>query len=196
MGGRGKPRRESPMMFSRSRFIFFHRHFSPRRGFARRGGAMRTLLPAAVLAGLLVAVTAPAGQASHDSVRGTARHLGADPPFPVIEVHVNAFGEATGLNPRGKLSVDASGIHSYTGDVTCLSVIGNQATIGIQIVKSSDPALIGQGELWSVVDNGSAGDSDRIAGYEITPAPPVVCPPLFFNVSVVSGNYVINDEAP
>jgi hypothetical protein len=155
-----------------------------------------TFLPAAALAGLLLALTAPAGQASQDAVTGTARHLGADPPFPVIQVHVNAFADATGLNPRGKLSVDAEGIHSYTGDVTCLSVIGNQASIGIQIVKSSNPAFIGQGELWSVVDNGSLGGPDQIAGYEITPTPPVVCPPLFFNVPIVSGNYNIRDAAP
>jgi hypothetical protein len=109
---------------------------------------------------------------------------------------VNAFGDATGLNLRGSLSVKAEGIHSYTGEVTCLSVIGNQATIGIVIVKSSDPALLGQGELWSVVDNGSPGDSDRVAGFEITPTPPVVCPPLFFNVPVASGNYVVHDAAP
>jgi hypothetical protein len=156
----------------------------------------RSALVATALAGLLLAVTAPAGQASQDSVTGTARHLGADPPFPVIQVHVNAFADATGFNPRGKLSVDAEGIHSYTGDVTCLSVFGNQATVGMQITKSSDPALIGQGELWSVVDNGSPGDTDRIAGYEITPTAPVVCPSLFFNVSVVSGNYVVHDDAP
>ena len=156
---------------------------------------MRKLIPAAALAGLLLAVTAPVAQAGQDSVTGTARHLGADPPFPVIQVHVNAFADATGLNPRGNLSVDAEGIHSYTGEVTCLSVIGNQASVGIEIVKSSDPALIGQGELWSVVDNGS-GDADRIAGYEITSTPPVVCPPLFFNVPVVSGNYVVHDAAP
>ena len=151
------------------------------------------LLTSAALAGLLLAVTAAAGLASQTSVTGTARHLGADPPFPVIQVHVNAFADAAGVNPRGHMTVDAEDIHSYTGEVTCLSVIGNQATIGIEIVKSSDPALVGQGELWSVVDNGSPGDSDRIAGYEITPTPPVVCPPLFFNVPVVSGNYVIHD---
>ena len=184
------------MMFSKGRSTLSRRHLPPSRGFARSRGAMRTLLPAAAIAGSLLAVTAPVGQASHDSVTGTARHLGADPPFPVIQVHVNAFGDATGLNPRGRLWVKATGIHSYTGKVTCLSVIGNQATIGIEIVKSSDPALIGQGELWSVVDNGSPGDSDRIAGFEITPTPPVVCPPLFFNVAVVSGNYVIHDAAP
>jgi hypothetical protein len=107
----------------------------------------------------------------------------------VIQVHVSASADVAGLNPLGKLSVDAEGIHSYTGNVTCLSVIGNQASIGIEIVKSSDPALIGQGELWSVVDS----SPDRIAGYEITPTAPVVCPALFFNVPIVSGNYVVHD---
>jgi hypothetical protein len=110
----------------------------------------------------------------------------------VIKVSVNASADANGLNPRGRLAVDAEGIHSYTGNVTCLSVIGNQASIGIQIVKSSDPALLGQGELWSVVDDAP----DRIAGYEITPTPPVVCPSLFFNVPIVSGNYVVHDATP
>ena len=167
-----------------------------RRGLPKNRRTMRALLAAAVVAGLSLAVTAPAAQENQDAVRGTARHLGADPPFPVIKVHVNAFADATGLNPRGKLSVNAEDIHSYTGEVTCLTVFGNQATIGIEIVKSSDPALIGQGELWSLVDNGPPGDSDRIAGYAITPTPPFVCPPLFFNVPVVSGNYVIHDAAP
>jgi hypothetical protein len=175
------------MMFSKGRSTFS----PPSGGFARRRGAMRALL-AAALSGLLLGVTAAVAEASQDSVKGTARHLGADPPFPVIKVSVNASADATGLNPRGRLSVDAEGIHSYTGNVTCLSVIGNQASIGIQIVKSSDPALLGQGELWSVVDNAP----DRIAGYEITPTPPVVCPSLFFNVPIVSGNYVVQDATP
>jgi hypothetical protein len=153
---------------------------------------MRRLLTVAALAGLLLGVTAAAGEASRDYVKGKAQHLGADPPFPPIEVSVNASADATGLNPRGRLSVVAEGIHSYTGKVTCLSVIGNQASIGIEIVKSSDPALVGQGELWSIVDNAP----DRIAGYEITPTVPVVCPSLFFNVQIVSGNYVVHDATP
>jgi hypothetical protein len=184
------------MMFSKGHSAFSRTNLPPSRGFARRGGALRTLLAAAALSGLLLGVTAAAGQARQDSVTGTARHLGADPPFPVIQVHVNAFGDATGFNPRGRLSVKAEGIHSYTGEVTCLSVVGNQATVGIEIVKSSDPALIGQGELWNITDNGSPGDADQIAGFEITPTPPLVCPPLFFSVPVVSGNYVIRDATP
>ena len=149
-----------------------------------------------LLAAVSLALTPPAALAGQDAVTGTARHLGADPPFPVIRVHVNAFAEATGLSPSGLLSVDAQGIHSYTGEVTCLSVFGNEATVGIRIVRSSDPALVGQGELWSIVDNGSPGVSDRIAGYEITPTPPLSCPPLFFNVAVVSGNYAVRDASP
>jgi hypothetical protein len=161
----------------------------------KRSALFHRLLRAGALAGLLLAVSAPTGQASQDSVTGTARHLGADPPFPVIQVHVNAFSDATGFDPRGNLSVKAEDLHSYTGEVTCLTVIGNQATIGIRIVKSSNPTFIGQGELWSIVDNGSPGDADGIAGREITPVPPVACPLLFFTVPVVSGNYVINDAA-
>jgi hypothetical protein len=151
-------------------------------------------LPAIAVAGLLLAL-APAAQAGQDAVTGTARHLGADPPYPEIQVHVSAHADATGADPRGSLSVDATDIHSYTGDVTCLNVFGNQATIGIQIVKSSDPSLVGQGELWSLVD-GSPENPDLIAGYEITATPPATCPPLIFNVPVVNGNYTIRDATP
>jgi hypothetical protein len=41
-----------------------------------------------------------------------------------------------------------------------------------------------------VFDDGSA---DRIAGFPPTPTAPTTCPMLFFNVPVVSGNYVIHD---
>ncbi len=79
--------------------------------------------------------------------------------------------------------------------MSCLHVVGNEATIGIEIVKSSDPALVGRGELWSVVDGGGSENPDRIAGYPMTPTPPTFCPLLFFNVPVISGDYVIHDAA-
>jgi len=160
-------------------------------------GAFRRLLAAAALVGLTLAVTAPTGQAAspkQDSVTGTAQHLGADPPFPVIQVRIQARSDATGTDPRGHMVVEAADIHSYRARVTCLHVVGNEATVGIEILKSTDPALEGQGELWSVVDGGS-GQPDRIAGYEITPTPPTVCPPLSFNVPVISGDYVVHDAS-
>ena len=62
------------------------------------------------------------------------------------------------------------------------------------IVKASDTALVGKGQLWSVVDGGFGGE-DRIAGFPPTATAPIVCPPLFFNVPVVAGNYVIHDAS-
>jgi hypothetical protein len=159
--------------------------------------AMRRVLSALALAVLALAVTAPAGQAGQDSVTGTGRHQGADPPYPLIQVHISALAGATGSDPGGKLISDMTNATSpgkYEGRVTCLGVFGspfgNEATVGIEIVAASNPAFVGKGQLWSVVDG---GDSDRIAGYPLTDTAPVTCPLLFFNVAVVSGNYVIHD---
>jgi hypothetical protein len=179
-------------MYAEGRFAFARRNVRPSRGFARHREATRWLLAVAALSGLFLGVTATAAEAGRDFVKGTAEHLGADPPFPVIKVSVNASADASGLSPQGMVSVDAQGIHSYTGDVTCLSVSGKQASIGIRIVSSSDPALVGQGELWRVVDN----NPDQIAGYEITPTPPFLCPTLVFNVPIVSGHYTVHDATP
>ena len=153
------------------------------------------LLAAAGLAALLLAVTASAGQAAQNSVTGTGRHLGADPPFPSIQVHVNANADVGGLNPSGRMSVDAEGFHSYTGDVTCLNLLGNVAIVGIVITKSSVPSFVGLGEQWTIADLGSPGDSDSIAGYPLTATPPD-CAPQFFTVPVVSGNYTVHNSAP
>ena len=152
---------------------------------------------------ILFAVLVPASlaetsaAADRDLVRGVARHLGADPPFPVIQVQINTLADASGANPRGHLTarIKTLGVMDRAR-VTCLSVLGNRATIGTEIVKSNNPALEGQGQLWSVVDNGQTGGTDRIAGFPITPTPPIVCPPLFFDVPLASGNYVIHDATP
>jgi hypothetical protein len=160
---------------------------------------IRRLLTTVPLVGLAIAVTTPTGQATspkQDSVVGTAQHLGADPPFPVIEVRFNARSDATGANPKGHLVLEVPPfLPDYRGRVTCLNVVGNEATVGIEIVKSEDPSQEGEGELWSVVDGGGSGEADRIAGFPITAAPPVDCPLLSFNVPIVSGDYVIHDAA-
>src|SRR2546426_595917 len=131
----------------------------------------------AVFIPMLLAETSAA--AHRDSVRGTARHLGADPPFPVIQVHINARADAGGADPRGHVTARIKTLDVRDrARVICLSVIGNRATVGTQIVKSNNPALEGQGQLWSVVDNGEPGGLDRIAGFPITPTPPIVCPLL------------------
>jgi hypothetical protein len=158
-------------------------------------GTVRRLAMFIAAGATLVGVAAPGGavvtQTPRDSVRGIATHLGADPPYPRITVRVQASSNADGSNPRGVLTVRSADIgQRRRGEVTCLNVNGNTATIGIKIVNAEDPTVVGMGELWKVVDNGNAGD--EIAGYAITATPPTECPPLFFSVPVVSGNYRIS----
>jgi hypothetical protein len=143
----------------------------------------------------LVSLAAPGGavgtSAIRHSVKGNATHLGADPPYPRITVRIQASSDPDGSNPRGVLTIRSSDIgQRRRGEVTCLFVDGNTATIGIKIVRAEDPAAVGKGELFHVVDNGD--DADQIAGYALTATPPTVCPPLFFSVPVVSGNYRIS----
>ena len=150
-----------------------------------------------VVAGTLIVGAAPGGAApspaSRDHVAGRATHLGADPPFPRITVLINASSDGDGSNPRGTLTLRSADIGQRRhGEVTCLNVQGNTATVGIRIVSAEDPSAIGRGELFKVVDNGDSGD--QIAGYALTETPPTECPPLPFSVSVVSGNYRITDE--
>lgn len=156
---------------------------------------MRRLVFLIAVSAPLVCVAAPGGAAEappvRDSVQGTATHLGADPPSPRITVRIQASSDADGSNPRGVLTVRSSDSgQRRRGEVTCLSVQGNTATIGIKIVRAEDPAVVGKGELWKVVDNGAEGD--QIAGYPITATAPTVCPLLSFSVPVVSGNYRIS----
>src|SRR6266581_323727 len=94
----------------------------------------------AVLIPMSLAETSAAAQL--DSVTGTARHLGADPPFPVIQVDINALADASGASPRGHVTarIKTLGVIDRAR-VICLSVIGNRATVGTQIVKSNNPAL-------------------------------------------------------
>ena len=156
---------------------------------------MRRLLAVIALIVASFAWLMPTGYAvgtARDSVKGTAQHLGADAPYPVIEVNINARSRADGTHDRGRVVVsNISPIASYQGRVTCLRVRGSQATIGIEIVRSTDPTLVGRGQLWNVVDGGSTGQPDRIAGYPTTSTPPSRCPALSFSVPVVSGDYAI-----
>jgi len=131
---------------------------------------MRRLVILIAAGAPLVCLAAPGGAAAapanRDSVQGTATHLG------VLTVRSSDIGQRR------------------RGEVTCLNVAGNTATIGVKIVRAEDPAAVGMGELWNVVDNGAGGD--RIAGYALTATPPTLCPPLSFSVPVVSGNYRVS----
>ena len=143
-----------------------------------------------------MALAATSSAAQRDVVKGTAQHLGADPPYPVIQVRINARADSDGADARGhvRAQIKSLGIDDRAR-VVCLSVVGNTATVGTRIVKSNDPSLVGQGQLWNVVDNGQSG-VDQIAGYPYSGSPPTACPPLPFSVPLISGNYVVQGATP
>jgi hypothetical protein len=157
------------------------------------------------------------GEATHsagenppqDFVTGTAWHVGltGSPEFPQpeFEVHFSAHSGPLGENPDG---IIVWFFHStqayYKGRVTCLSVTGNLAVIGVEITETRGespflpPNAEGMGAFWSVEDNGEPGAGvDGVTGHPLFFPPPVVCPPFLPVVQqVFRGNYVVHDGAP
>ena len=85
------------------------------------------------------------------------------------------------------------------GDVTCLSVTGNRATIGGVVERSKLPTMpAGSGVLIFVVDNGEGSNAPRDAfRIQRLDSPPRVCPPVSIpEVPTDQGNFVVHDAAP
>ncbi len=112
------------------------------------------------------------------------RSIGLDIHRDFCEVAIAEGGE---VRSPGRIEMSPEALELFAG---------NKATVGTEIVESTDPAQEGKGQLWSVVDGAGSGAPDRIAGYHMTPMPPLSCPPLSFNVSVISGGYTIHDATP
>jgi hypothetical protein len=147
--------------------------------------------------GLIVAASASATQAAppdSDKVDGTVEDL-----FPST-LHVNAISDPDGSNARGHLWYTAGNpgfpfVVNVAGDVTCLNVVGNMATIGMRIDRSKLPGFPGEGNgfLFYVTDNGEPGDMDTHLDVP-TLVPPTVCPPpIPFPFPHKSGNFIVRD---
>jgi hypothetical protein len=82
--------------------------------------------------------------------------------------------------------------------VTCLTVVGNQATIGGAITASrTSQVLPGQGALIYITDNGE-GNDDPPDMFDIvfTATPPLVCPTFVGGVPITQGNFIVRDAVP
>jgi hypothetical protein len=82
-----------------------------------------------------------------------------------LDVTFNASSGPLGENPTG--TVEAS---IFGGPVSCLSVSGNQAVVGVPIFSS------GEGVLLYVADHGTPGPGLDTIGLVFTPSVPTVCP--------------------
>jgi hypothetical protein len=121
-----------------------------------------------------------------------------------IAAHSGPLGE----NARGHLH--AKNVNGYPipfeirGDVTCLTVVGNTATLGGILTQLEDPSLPNadqyHGFLFVVEDNGNQqGMPDRISYEFVTPLPPGdVCPvaPGGAIFPLTEGNVVVRGATP
>jgi hypothetical protein len=166
---------------------------------------VKSLLGALLLA---LALVAPASvSATHspgdgpnlDKVDGTVEDV-----FPST-LHVNAVSDPDGSNPRGQLwyTADNPGFTvDVAGEVTCVNVVMNLATVGMRIDRSKLPGFpgVGNGFLFVVQDFGEpgAGDPptqlpDSHLDIPLT-TPPTTCPsPFIFTFGHDHGNFVVHD---
>jgi hypothetical protein len=156
---------------------------------------MKRLLLGALLAlCLAVPMGASGNSPNNDKVDGTVADL-----FPST-LHVNAISDADGTNARGHLwyTADNPGfpfVVDVAGDVTCLNVQGNNASIGMRIDRSKLPGFPGTGNgfLFIVHDDGEPGDMDTHLDIPLA-TPPTVCPnPVPFPFAHDHGNFVVQD---
>jgi hypothetical protein len=124
----------------------------------------------------------------HDLVAGSARF-----GLPVASVRINAHSGRNGENPRGHFFLSQSG-WQFRGSATCVRVVGNRASVGGRVTKSSGVGgpPVGSGFIELIEDNGSPGN-DRSQTIFV-PSPPMTCPmPTTPGFVRARGNYVVHD---
>jgi len=165
-----------------------------------------------LIGSVTLALTAGAASATHSSGQGPKHDFGIGTgivlsDFEEAEIHVNAIGEPTPTGPTGAKGhffirhdlPPGTPFRDFRGEVTCLSVLGNDARIGGRITHT-DPTLpsnpmVGQGVLINISDNGDPRDQPPDAvNYQLVSSPPMSCP-LPFNATapIDQGNYVVHN---
>jgi hypothetical protein len=151
----------------------------------------RLLLAVLVALCLVVPIGASANPPNQDKVDGTVEDI-----FPST-LHVNAISDADGANARGHLwyeAYDPAQIE-VAGEVTCMNVQGNLATVGMRIDRSKLPGFPGEGNgfLFIITDNGEPGDMDTHLDIP-QGSPPTSCPsPFLFPYPHDHGNFIVRD---
>lgn len=120
-----------------------------------RDKAVAAVLAAvAALAVPFMAMPALGVGASKDSVTAGGRALGAPPG---TQFAIQADSGPAGQNADGHVKLDnpnGINVQDTRGNVVCLNVQGNKATIEFQIEKSNDPSEVGQYRQVFLEDNG------------------------------------------
>ena len=152
---------------------------------------------AAALAGVaLLALIAAGGS-------GASHTPGGGPPFDLVvgsgafpassgDVSIPVNARETADGPTGFFTIhDADG--DFAVEVSCLSVLGNTAVVGGEIV-SGPPLYLGAGYLLLVIDNGGGTpDTVQIARVPEPPDPTFQCG-LGGGQPSAGGNFIVHDS--
>lgn len=125
----------------------------------------RRTITTMVLALAVTSIATMGGANSRPAASGGS-HLTVHDVFGLDTLVLREFGFTAARNSDGS----ADGWFDYRdvedglpftagGEVTCLTVIGNDAWIGGAITKSNEPTFIGLGGWWHVTDNGAGAGS-------------------------------------
>jgi hypothetical protein len=87
---------------------------------------------------------------------------------------VDAHSDPDGSNPSGEASAGLRSTYSVSGHVTCMTVVGNRATVGFA-VDSGFSVFGNLGHVIFVEDNGSPGAGRDLANDVETALPPTFC---------------------
>jgi len=164
------------------------------------GGGMRKKLVAsssavALVAALGCAVSIAAAAGPPQSVVGSGwRGNVNDPTTPVHHFVVNAHSGPQGASGTFRLS-SPNPLLDFSGQVTCLDVVGDQAIVGGVVTSGGEPGEIATGFAVGFIDNGPASDQQTFTDVEI--ATPVDCAAeqSLFTLTlfpVLNGNVVVD----
>jgi hypothetical protein len=152
----------------------------------------------ALVAALGCAVSIAAAPGPSQSVVGSGwRGNVADPTTPVHHFAVNAHSGPQGTSGTYR-SMSPNPLGNFSGQVTCLDVVGDQAIVGGVVTSGGEPGEVGTGFAVGFIDEGPASDKQTFTDVEI--ATPVDCAAEEFLFTlqlfpVLNGNLVV-DHAP
>lgn len=154
---------------------------------------MRLAMVLTATAGLALAAGPPATAAQPEVAAGSGSTLGGALAFTVA-------AHDAGNGPGGHASVDFAGLganapFTLSGPVTCLTVTGSNATVGIRVDKATGAAapFVGNGFFISLADGGkndlyaNSGFTNAVQEGDCTLAQAAVIP-------LERGNVVVRDD--
>jgi len=160
----------------------------------RRLGVISALLVAAVVC----ATVAPASADPLQSVTGSGwRGTVNNPTTPIIHFVVSAQNGPMGVSGTYALMTPFNpnaALFNFSGNVTCLQIVGNQVIVGGVVTSGGQPGQTGTGFAVGFIDTGPASDTQTFT--DLLLPTPVDCTAEQFLFTqllfpVLNGNVVV-----